>query len=60
MYAIRSYYGMLALAVAFAVVFGKEVFGGTGYNIMNVALVARAFLFFAYPGQMSGDSYNFV
>ncbi len=47
---------MLALAVAFAVVFGKEVFGGTGYNIMNVALVARAFLFFAYPGQMSGDS----
>ena len=39
----------------FAVVFAKEVFGGTGYNIVNVALVARAFLFFAYPAQMSGD-----
>lgn len=36
--------------------FAKEVFGGTGYNIFNVALVARAFLFFAYPAQMSGDS----
>lgn len=47
---------MLALAVAFAVIFGKEIFGGTGYNIMNVALLARAFLFFAYPSQMSGDS----
>ncbi|HEY3370748.1 MAG TPA: NADH:ubiquinone reductase (Na(+)-transporting) subunit B, partial [Prolixibacteraceae bacterium] len=46
---------MVALAVAFAVVFGKEIFGGTGYNIMNVALIARAFLFFAYPSQMSGD-----
>jgi len=46
---------MLALAVAFAVIFGKEIFGGTGYNIMNVALLARAFLFFAYPSQMSGD-----
>lgn len=46
---------MLALAVAFAVIFGKEIFGGTGYNIMNVALIARAFLFFAYPSQMSGD-----
>lgn len=46
---------MVALAVAFAVIFGKEIFGGTGYNIMNVALVARAFLFFAYPSQMSGD-----
>lgn len=47
---------MIAIAVAFAVVFGKEVFGGTGMNIWNPALVARAFLFFAYPGQMSGDS----
>ncbi len=47
---------MLALAVVFAVIIGKEIFGGTGYNIMNVALIARAFLFFAYPSQMSGDS----
>ena len=44
-----------ALAVAFAVVLGKEVFGGTGMNFMNPALVARAFLFFAYPAAMSGD-----
>ena len=47
---------MLALAVAFAVVIGKEVFGGTGMNIWNPALLARAFMFFAYPKQMSGDS----
>lgn len=46
---------MLAVAVAFSVIFVKEVFGGTGYNVLNVALVARAFLFFAYPAQMSGD-----
>ncbi len=46
---------MLAVSVAFAVVFGKEVFGGTGMNIFNVALTARAFLFFAYPTYMSGD-----
>ncbi|MDO5017625.1 MAG: NADH:ubiquinone reductase (Na(+)-transporting) subunit B [Porphyromonas sp.] len=46
----------IAVATAFAVVFAKEVFGGTGYNVLNVALVTRAFLFFAYPGQMSGDS----
>ena len=46
----------LALAVAFAVVIGKEVFGGTGMNFLNPALVARAFLFFAYPTHMSGDS----
>ncbi len=46
---------MLAVAVAFAVVFGKEVFGGTGMNILNVALTTRAFLFFAYPTFMSGD-----
>lgn len=47
---------MVALATAFAVIFAKEVFGGTGYNIFNVALITRAFLFFAYPGNMSGDS----
>ncbi len=46
---------MLAVAVAFAVIFAKEVFGGTGYNFMNVALVTRAFLFFSYPSKMSGD-----
>ena len=46
---------MLAIAVVFAVVIGKEVFGGTGMNIMNPALTARAFLFFAYPTMMSGD-----
>jgi Na+-transporting NADH:ubiquinone oxidoreductase subunit B len=46
---------MVALAVAFAVIFGKEVFGGTGMNILNPALTARAFLFFAYPQDMSGD-----
>lgn len=46
---------MIAVAVAFAVIFAKEVFGGTGYNFLNVALVARAFLFFAYPTRMSGD-----
>lgn len=45
----------LALAVAFAVIIGKEVFGGTGMNFLNVALVARAFLFFSYPTHMSGD-----
>ncbi|MCD6597508.1 MAG: NADH:ubiquinone reductase (Na(+)-transporting) subunit B [Bacteroidales bacterium] len=47
---------MLAIAVAFAVILGKEVFGGTGMNILNPALTVRAFLFFAYPGWMSGDS----
>ena len=46
---------MLAIATAFAVIIGKEVFGGTGMNIFNPALIARAFLFFAYPAQMSGD-----
>lgn len=46
---------MVAVATAFAVVIGKEVFGGTGMNIWNPALLARAFLFFAYPAQMSGD-----
>lgn len=47
---------MLAVAVAFSVVFAKEIFGGTGMNIFNVALVARAFLFFSYPTKMSGDA----
>lgn len=46
---------MVALATAFAVIIGKEVFGGTGMNILNPALTARAFLFFAYPAYMSGD-----
>ena len=46
---------MIAIATAFAVIFAKEVFGGTGMNIFNVALVTRAFLFFAYPQSMSGD-----
>ncbi len=47
---------MIAVATAFAVVIGKEVFGGTGMNIWNPALLARAFLFFAYPSRMSGDA----
>lgn len=46
---------MVAVATIFAVIFGKEVFGGTGMNIVNPALLARAFLFFAYPAHMSGD-----
>jgi len=46
---------MVAVATAFAVIFAKEVFGGTGYNVFNVALVTRAFLFFAYPSKMSGE-----
>jgi len=47
---------MLALAVAFAVIIGKEVFGGSGMNIVNPALLARAFLFFSYPSKMTGDN----
>lgn len=46
---------MIAVATAIAVIFAKEAFGGTGYNIFNVALIARAVLFFAYPASMSGD-----
>jgi Na+-transporting NADH:ubiquinone oxidoreductase subunit B len=46
---------MVAVATAFAVVIGKEVFGGTGMNILNPALLARAFLFFAYPSYLSGE-----
>jgi Na+-transporting NADH:ubiquinone oxidoreductase subunit B len=47
---------MVAVATVFAIIFGKEVFGGTGMNIMNPALLTRAFLFFAYPSHMSGDN----
>ena len=47
---------MLAIAVAFAVIFGKECFGGTGMNIWNPAILTRAFLFFSYPSKMSGDT----
>lgn len=46
---------MLAVAVAFSVIFAKEIFGGTGMNIFNVAVAARMFLFFSYPSQMTGD-----
>ena len=46
---------ILALGTAFAVIFAKEVFGGTGMNVFNVALVTRAFLFFVYPTKMSGE-----
>jgi len=45
----------VALGISFGVVVGKEIFGGTGKNFLNPALVGRAFLFFAYPGEMSGD-----
>ena len=48
-------YWQVALVISFGVVIGKEVFGGVGMNILNPALVARAFLFFAYPAQISGD-----
>lgn len=47
---------MIAVATAFSVIFAKEIFGGTGMNIFNVALITRAFLFFAYPSKMSGDA----
>ena len=46
---------MLAVATIFGVVIGKEIFGGTGFNVFNPALTARAFLFFAYPSKMSGN-----
>ena len=46
---------MMAVAIAFSVIFAKEIFGGTGMNIFNPALIARAFLFFAYPSKMTGD-----
>ncbi len=50
----------VSLATVFAVIIGKEVFGGTGMNILNVALTARAFLYFAYPQQISGDVWTFL
>lgn len=50
----------VALATAFAVIIGKEAFGGTGMNILNVALTARAFLYFAYPSQISGEVWTFI
>jgi len=50
----------VALATVFAVMIGKEVFGGTGMNILNVALTARAFLYFAYPSQISGNVWTFL
>jgi len=50
----------VALATVFAVLIGKEVFGGTGMNIVNVALTARAFLYFAYPSEISGDVWTLI
>ena len=50
----------VALATAFAVIIGKEAFGGTGMNILNVALTARAFLYFAYPSQISGEVWTYL
>ena len=50
----------VALGTVFAVVIAKEVFGGTGYNILNVALSCRAFLYFAYPGELSGDVWTYL
>ena len=47
---------MVAVSTAFAVIIGKEIFGGTGMNILNPALLARAFFFFSYPSQISGDA----
>ncbi|WP_028910219.1 NADH:ubiquinone reductase (Na(+)-transporting) subunit B [Prevotella sp. AGR2160] len=52
---INTPYWILIIAIAFAVIFAKEIFGGTGMNIFNVALVTRAFLFFSYPSKMTGD-----
>jgi len=46
----------VAIGISFGIVIGKEIFGGVGYNILNPALTARAFLFFAYPAQISGDT----
>jgi Na+-transporting NADH:ubiquinone oxidoreductase subunit B len=50
----------VALATAFAVIIGKEAFGGTGMNVVNVALTARAFLYFAYPTNMSGSVWTYL
>ena len=51
---------MLAIATAFSVIFAKEIFGGTGMNIFNPALITRAFLFFSYPSAMTGDNHVWV
>lgn len=53
---VTTPYWILVLAIAFAVIFGKEIFGGTGMNIFNVAVLTRMFLFFSYPSKMTGDS----
>lgn len=50
----------IALATIFAVIIAKEVFGGTGMNVLNVAMTARAFLYFAYPGEMSGEVWTYL
>ena len=50
----------IALGTIFAVVIAKEAFGGTGMNVLNIAMTARAFLYFAYPGQMSGDVWTYL
>lgn len=50
----------VAVATAFAVIIGKEAFGGTGMNVVNIALTARAFLYFAYPSQISGEVWTFL
>jgi len=50
----------VAIATAFAVIIGKEAFGGTGMNVVNIALTARAFLYFAYPSQIAGEVWTFV
>ncbi len=50
----------IALANVFAVVIAKEVFGGTGMNVLNVAMTARAFLYFAYPQQISGEVWTYI
>lgn len=50
----------VAIATAFAVVIGKEAFGGTGMNVVNIALTARAFLYFAYPSQISGEVWTYL
>ena len=50
----------VAIATAFAVIIGKEAFGGTGMNVLNVALTARAFLYFAYPSQISGEVWTYL
>jgi Na+-transporting NADH:ubiquinone oxidoreductase subunit B len=53
---VTTPYWILVLAIAFAVIFGKEIFGGTGMNIFNVAVLTRMFLFFSYPSKMTGDN----